>query len=81
VQWYGRNDLFDIATTSDEFVYKIENYLNNPTPSPGRLGACRLEFDKLVSPLDGGTVGAYTKCIIDTIEERRGHFKPKPEIA
>jgi len=68
VQFHGRDDLFDIATSVDDMSQKISHYLENPSATPARLKACRTEFEKYVSPLSGGACETYAKAIIDTIE-------------
>jgi hypothetical protein len=81
IQFRGRDDLFDIAASADNLIAKIQHYLDDPTLAPGRLDACRAEFEKLVSPLDGGAVAAYTQCIANAVEERREHTGTMPDSA
>jgi len=70
VQFNQRDDLFDIATSEEDFGNKITYYLENPEAALVRLDACRAEFENYVSPLTGGACEKYARSIIDTIEKR-----------
>jgi len=81
VQFYGRDDLFDIAASPDELEKKVLHYLDDPTLGPGRLDACRAEFEKYVSPLEGGSRAAYVGAIIEAIESRKKTAPPSSDSA